>query len=147
MHRPSTEPIGLQLIGTTHLLSGALDDALNAAGGSLAMWRILVSQKDRQPGSHPEGSEGVGDASVTDSDELTRMEIAGLVTRTRDPENPNLRGVEVTGAGNALFRRLLRAVVAFDTRLRTGLTDREIATLSSTLHQLRSNVADDQTSW
>jgi MarR family transcriptional regulator, transcriptional regulator for hemolysin len=144
VHRPPTEPIGLQIIGGAQLLSRALDDALTLAGGSLPMWRVLVSQKDQHPGAHPGQSEAMGVVRGTWSDELDRMEIAGLVIRKPDPEHPRVPGFELTEAGDAMFHPLLRAVVALDARLRTGLTDPEIAAFTSTLNRLRSNFADEE---
>lgn len=140
MQRPPTDPIGLQLIGVAQSLSDALDDALTLEGGSLSTWRVLVSGKDQHPGAHPEGNE-VGGVGGTWSDELSRLESAGLIVRSSDPQNAGVPGVELTEAGEALFHRLLRAVVAFDRRLRAGLTDQEVAAVSSTLARLRGNLA------
>jgi MarR family transcriptional regulator for hemolysin len=104
------------------LLSSALDDALTLAGGSLPIWRVLVSQKDQHPGSHEVRSDAMGLAEATWSEEVERMEMAGLVARKPAPEHLPAPGFELTEAGDSLFGRLLRAVVAFDARLRTGLT-------------------------
>lgn len=148
MHAHLPEPVGLQVIGAAQLLSRALDDALTAAGGSLAMWLVLVSAsgKDRQHRSRPEVSDARGDEEPTGTNLLHRMEIAGLIIRKPDAQIPRRQAVELTEAGKGLFHRLLRAVVAFAKQLRTGLTSHDIDTLTSTLNRLRSNIPDEETS-
>jgi DNA-binding MarR family transcriptional regulator len=79
-------------------------------------------------------------------DDVHRMEVAGLVVRKPDPEHSHEPKVELTEAGRASFHRLLRVVVAFDARLRTGLAAEEMDVLSSMLTRLRSNVASTELS-
>ena len=71
------------------------------------------------------------------------MESAGLVTRRRDPANRRLHLVELTPAGDALFLRLRDAAMAFDQRLRTGLSAAETSQLEALLTRLRDNVGSD----
>jgi MarR family transcriptional regulator for hemolysin len=142
-HAAPTEPIGLQVISAAQSVSSALDIALTAAGGSLGMWLVLVaaSGKDQRHGAHSELSVATGDDAAALSDDMHRIEVAGLVVRRTDPHDPSESGVELTEAGRALFHRLLRVVVAFDARLRTGFTVEEIDVFTSTLERLRGNVA------
>jgi MarR family transcriptional regulator for hemolysin len=67
------------------------------------------------------------------------MESAGLVTRTRDPENRRRHRVELTPEGEQTFFELLGAVRAFDERLRAGLSEKELATLRTLLDRLVDN--------
>src|SRR5438105_3144660 len=140
MAEPSVEPIGLQLARTAKVVSRAFDDALVEAGGSLPMWLILVSLKGQRHGPQRQLAEAVGIESPTLTHHLSRMEAAGLVTRTRKPENRRVQHVELTEAGEAAFWRLLSTVIAFDHRLRTGFTHNEIAALDDVLARLRANV-------
>jgi MarR family transcriptional regulator for hemolysin len=142
---PSTHPIGLQLTRTAKAVSRAFDDALSEAGASLPMWLILVSLKSERHGAQRELAEAVGVEGPTLTHHLNRMETAGLLTRTRDPENRRVHRVELTEAGDALFLRLITTVIAFDQQLRAGFADTEIATLGSVLVRLRANVADPTT--
>ena len=135
------EPIGLRLTRTAKSVSRAFDDALGEAGGSLPMWLILVSLKGERRGAQRELAEAVGVEGPTLTHHLNRMETAGLVTRTRDPENRRVHRVELTEAGEATFQRLVATVMAFDQRLRTGFTDPEIVALDGLLVRLRANVA------
>jgi DNA-binding MarR family transcriptional regulator len=112
------------------------------------MWLILVaaSGKDKRHGAYPELSDAIGVDDWRLTDDVHRMEAAGLVVRQTDPQDPREPRVELTEAGKGFFHRLLRVVVAYDARLRTELTAEEIDSLSSTLQRLRSTVADAETS-
>jgi MarR family transcriptional regulator for hemolysin len=72
------------------------------------------------------------------------MEQAGLVQRTRDPENRRVQRVELTAAGDGMFHRLRSAVIAFDRRLRAGIAAEDLAALGATLEKLRLNVGDSE---
>ncbi len=141
MHRPPTEPLGLQLLDTAQLVSRAFDAVLGEVGGSMAIWLVMVSLKGRRHGAHRELAAAAALADPSSTDQLNHMESAGLITRTVAPENAEGHVVQLTAAGEQLFRRLLRAVVDFDALLRTGFSDQEIGALSRALGQVRSNVA------
>ena len=145
MDEPLTEPVGLQLTRTAKVVSRAFDTALGEAGGTLPMWLILMSVKGRRHGAQRELAEAVGIEGPTLTHHLNRMETAGFVTRTRDPENRRVHRVELTAKGEETFHRLLTAVVAFDGRLRDGLTDRDTARLGRLLTRLRTNVGAAET--
>jgi MarR family transcriptional regulator for hemolysin len=68
------------------------------------------------------------------------MDARGLVTRRRDPANRRVHLVELTAEGEATFRRLRSAAVAFDQRLRRGLSDEDVARLDGLLGRLEGNV-------
>lgn len=140
MDAPSAEPIGLHLARTAKAVSRAFDAALVEAGGTLPMWLVLMSLKDRRHGAQRQLAQAVGVEGPTLTHHLNRMEKAGLVTRTRDPENRRVHQVELTEQGEEAFHRLLAAVIAFDEQLRTGLSAREIAAVDSTLTRLATNV-------
>jgi MarR family transcriptional regulator, transcriptional regulator for hemolysin len=139
MPRPTSEPIGLQTSRTAKVLSRAFDDALATAGGSLPVWLVLVALKGRQFDAQRELAEAVGIEGPTLTHHLNRMEAAGLVTRTRDPENRRLHRVALTPDGHALFDRLRRAAGDFDRRLRRGMTDAEVVVLRGLLERLHDN--------
>jgi DNA-binding MarR family transcriptional regulator len=136
------------VINAAQSVSGALDRALTAAGGSLGMWLILVaaSGKHQRHSGHPELSVATGVDAAALSDDMHRMEVAGLMVRRTDSHDPPEPGVELTEAGRALFHRLLRVVVAYDARLRTGFTVEEIDVFSSLLKRLRSSVTAEEPS-
>jgi MarR family transcriptional regulator, transcriptional regulator for hemolysin len=141
MGRPAREPLGLYLTRVSRIVSRAFDDALAEAGGSLPVWLVLISLKSRQLASQRELADAVGVQGATLSHHLNAMEAAGLVTRRRDPRNRRLHVVELTPDGNALFFRLRDVALAFDQRLRAGLSGQDVDHLEALLARLRENVS------
>jgi MarR family transcriptional regulator, transcriptional regulator for hemolysin len=141
MPRPVHPPLGLHLTRISRTVSRAFDDALAEAGGSLPVWLVLISVKSRQLASQRELAEAVGVQGATLTHHLDTMESAGLVTRRRDPANRRMHLVELTPAGDALFLRLRDAAMAFDRRLRAGLSPAQVSQLEALLTRLRDNVS------
>ncbi len=141
MGRPAREPLGLHLTRVSRTVSRAFDDALANAGGSLPVWLVLISLKRGQPASQRELAEAVGVQGATLSHHLSAMESAGLVARHRDPRNRRLHVVELTPDGDALFARLREVALAFDQRLRAGLSGPDVDQLEVLLDRLRENVS------
>lgn len=139
---PGRRPIGLVLATTAKLVSRAFDDVLAAAGGSVPMWLIMISLKTQQLGNQRELAEAVGIQGATLTHHLNAMEAQGLLTRRRDPANRRIHHVELTDAGEALFRQLAGAAISFDQRLRSGLDTEEVERLDGLLQRLRANVSD-----
>jgi MarR family transcriptional regulator for hemolysin len=121
-------------------VSRAFDDALAEAGGSLPVWLVLLSLKSQPPGNQRDLAEAVGIREATLTHHLNAMDARGLVTRRRDPANRRVHLVELTAEGEATFRRLRSAAVAFDQRLRRGLSDGDVARLDGLLGRLEGNV-------
>ena len=140
MPRPPRPPIGLQLTRTARSVSRAFDGALAEAGGSLPVWLVLLSLKSQPPGNQRDLAEAVGIREATLTHHLNAMDARGLVTRRRDPANRRVHLVELTAEGAATFRRLRSAAVAFDQRLRRGLSDEDVARLDGLLGRLEGNV-------
>ena len=141
MPRPVHEPLGLHLTRVSRTVSRAFGNTLAEAGGSLPVWLVLISLKSRPLASQRELAEAVGIQGATLTHHLDAMESAGLVTRRRDPANRRLHLVELTPAGDALFLRLRGAAVAFDRRLRAGLSDGEVRQLATLLTRPRDHVS------
>lgn len=139
---PRTPPIGLQLAGAARVVSRAFDDALGAAGGSLPVWLVLLNLKmRRQVANQRELAAAVGIREATLTHHLNAMEADGLLTRRRDPSNRRVHLVELTDAGEAAFMRLRDAALAFDRRLRRGISAAELDGLQALLERLAANVA------
>ncbi len=141
MPRPVRQPLGLHLAQVAKVVGRAFDDALADAGGSLPVWLVLISLKSRQAASQRQVAEAAGIQGATLTHHLNAMESAGLVTRRRDPANRRVHVVELTPAGDALFLRLRDAAMAFDQRLRTGLSERDLTEADALLARLRANVS------
>ena len=137
---PFPVPIGLRLSQTARAVERAFDEALGEAGGTLPVWLILLNLKIRRPANQRELAEAVGVREATLTHHLNAMDARGLITRTRDAANRRVQVVALTEAGEAAFVRLRDAAIAFDAELRAGLTDADLATLSSLLGHLAANV-------
>jgi MarR family transcriptional regulator for hemolysin len=139
--RPVRTPIGLELARTAKTVSRAFDEALGSAGGSLPMWLILLSVKTRSMGNQRELAEAIGIKQATLTHHLNAMAESGLLTRERDPANRRVHIVTLTDAGEATFHRLREAAVAFDKRLRNGISESQLRALGALLEHLAVNAA------
>jgi MarR family transcriptional regulator for hemolysin len=124
---------------TAKVLGRAFDDALAAAGGSTPTWLVLLSLTSASHRTQAELAAAVGVRQPTLTHHLDGMERAGLVTRTRDPDNRRVQQVSLTEAGEGLFRRLRVAAAVFDRQLRAGVPDTEVAELRRVLARLADN--------
>jgi MarR family transcriptional regulator, transcriptional regulator for hemolysin len=140
--RPSSgPPVGLLLDRVAREVSRAFDVRLTAAGGSRAVWLVLVALRPGAVASQRELADALGVRAATLTQQLDVMEAAGLVTRNRDPGNRRVHRVELTAAGLQLFDRLRNAARAHDEQLRAGLDADDLARVVATLEQMRRNVA------
>jgi MarR family transcriptional regulator, transcriptional regulator for hemolysin len=142
MPKPPFRPIGLEVRSTARVLSRAFERALAEVDGSLPTWLILVSVKSGSTNTQRELAEAVGIEGATLTHHLDGLERAGLVTRRRDPANRRVQIVELTDAGEKAFERMRKAVIAFDRRLRKGISEKDLDELRGLLDRLRANVAD-----
>jgi len=141
---PFPLPIGLRLTQAARAVERAFDEALGAAGGTLPVWLILLNLKIHKPANQRELAEAVGVREATLTHHLNAMDAHGLVTRTREASNRRVQVVALTEAGEAAFLRLRDAALAFDARLRAGLADSDLETLSTLLGRLAANVGAEE---
>jgi MarR family transcriptional regulator, transcriptional regulator for hemolysin len=139
MNEPFRVPVGLQLSQAARTVRRAFESALEAAGGTLPVWLILLNLKIHKPGNQHDLAEKVGIRQATLTHHLNAMDAGGLVTRTRTAANRRIQLVELTEAGEAAFIALQQAAIAFDTRLRAGLDDSDLQALSGLLAKLAAN--------
>src|ERR1700728_4170931 len=139
MPAPFPLPIGLRLNQTARIVERAFDDALGEVGGTLPVWLIVLNLKIRKPANQRELAEAVGVREATLTHHLNAMEARGLLTRTRDAANRRVHVVALTEAGEAAFVRMRDTAMAFDAKLRAGLAEADLATLSTLLGQLAAN--------
>jgi MarR family transcriptional regulator for hemolysin len=134
------------LARSARVVSRAFDEALSEAGGSLPVWLVLLNLKIRRPANQRELAEAVGVREATLTHHLNAMDTQGLITRRRDRTNRRIHVVELTESGEEAFLRLRSAAVAFDRRLRAGVTADELSGLEGVLDRLARNVGDDEES-
>lgn len=96
--------------------------------------------QDAPIGNQPDLAEAVGVREATLTHHLNAMEADGLLTRSRDRRNRRIHVVALTDAGEAAFQRLREAAVAFDRRLRRGLSAAELARLEELLDRVAANL-------
>lgn len=137
---PFHVPIGLRLNQAARTVERAFDEALAAAGGTLPVWLILLNLKIRKPGTQRDLAEAVGIREATLTHHLNAMDTRGLITRKRDAANRRVQVVELTEEGEAAFGRLREAAMAFDARLREGLSAADLERLENLLGTLSANV-------
>jgi MarR family transcriptional regulator, transcriptional regulator for hemolysin len=140
---PVQPPIGLHLASAARVVRRAFDEVLSEAGGSLPIWLVLLNLKVRRPANQRELAEAVGVREATLTHHLNSMDADGLITRKRDTTNRRIHVVELTDSGEETFLRLRTTAMVFDQRLRTGITEKEVAGLGDVLDRLVQNVADD----
>ena len=137
---PDGPPIGLLLDRVAREVSRAFDARLAAAGGSRAVWLVLVALRPGAVASQRELADALGVRAATLTQQLDAMEAAGLVARSRDPGNRRVHRVALTAAGLQLFDRLRDAARAHDEQLRAGLEEGDVARVAAALEQMRRNV-------
>src|ERR1700760_4397243 len=120
-------PIGLALSRASRIVGRAFDEALTDAGGSLPVWLVLLHLMAGGVATPPPLADTIGLREATLSHHLSAMEAGGLITRRRDERNRRVQVVELTDDGRAQFARLRDAAVAFDARLRAGVSDADVA--------------------
>src|SRR3954454_540044 len=121
MPPPRIPPVGREIAATGKALDRAFSAALAEAGGSVPMWLVLLSLKQQRWRTQQELAAAVGIEGPTLTHHLDGLEGAGLISRTRDPEDRRAVRVELTPEGEARFAALREAATAFDDRLRRGL--------------------------
>lgn len=133
-------PIGAQLARASKRVSRAFGDALASAGGSVPMWLILTSLRGEPWPAQRELARSLGIEGPTLTRHLDALEAAGLVVRRPAANDRRAVQVELSEAGRRKHDDLRGAVIAFDRRLRSGLSDEEIATLGALLGRLEENI-------
>lgn len=142
MQAPDKPPVGLLVARAAKTLSRAFDAALAEAGGSQPVWLILLALKKQPEATQRRLAEELDIREATLTHHLNAMERTGLVVRRRDPDNRRVHQMSLTDEGEAAFRRLREAAVAFDEQLRAGIPERRIDDLVTTLRRLTDNAAE-----
>lgn len=127
-------PIGLQLVRTARAVSQEFERAMAEAGGSAAIWQVLLLVRSQQWGTQSQMAQAMGITGATLTHHLNAMEAQGLVSRRR---SGRVQQVELTPDGAALFDRLRAVARHHDERLRAGLSEDEVAQLAALLERIR----------
>src|ERR1700730_10008878 len=114
-------PIGLRLSQAARSVGRAFDDALDAAGGTLPTWLILLNLKIGRPANQRSLAEAMGVSEATVTHHLYGLDARRLSPRTRDTANRRMHVLDLNEEREAAFGRMQHAALAFDIRLRAGL--------------------------
>lgn len=134
-----SEVVGRALAFTGKVVSGRFVETLARCGGSLPAWSVLLNLALGGPISQRELAERIHLEGATVTYHLDRLEAAGLVTRQRDPADRRVWRAELTDAGRETFRTMKHGALAFETALRAGLDDVELAHFFDVLDRLTKN--------
>ena len=137
--QPEIAPIGLEVTRTGRALHLQFNETLTEAGGSLPQWLILTALKRGSHTMQRDIASTIGIEGATLTHHLNRMETEGLLRRERVAGDRRAHLVMLTPTGEARFASLLKAVVAFDEQLRSGFSDRDLATLRRLLARILAN--------
>jgi MarR family transcriptional regulator for hemolysin len=133
-------PIGRALAMTAKAVGQAFNAALAAEGGSAPVWLALNALTQGRSATQLELARALRIEGPTMARHLDNMERAGYVVRTRSETDRRAVRVELTDAGRAAHERMRAAVIAFDRRLRAGLSRDDVRRLQETLGRLAENV-------
>jgi MarR family transcriptional regulator, transcriptional regulator for hemolysin len=137
---PPHTPLGMLIARVGKQLDRAFDEALTEVGGNRPTWLILLAVKTGAGYSQTAIAQRVGVSGPTLIHHLDRLEAAALITRTRDKTNRRIQDVRLTASGERTFVRLREAAVAFDSRLHTGITDKQTTQLRRLLTTISTNI-------
>jgi MarR family transcriptional regulator for hemolysin len=135
-------PIGLQLARSARVIGAAFDRALTEAGGSAPIWQVLLLVRSGQSSTQAAMAKTMGITSATLTHHLSAMERQGLVRRWREEANRRVQQVELTPEGLALFERLREVALRHDAKLRSRLSEAEVAELADLLDRLAAGLQD-----
>lgn len=137
---PSQTPIGLLLTQTAKVVGRAFEERLAEAGGSTPTWLILLALIRGEHHTQSQLARSIGVQGPTLTHHLNAMEAAGLLSRTRRPENRRQHEVELTEAGRKRFHQLREAAAAFDATLRQTFDAQELEALRGFLARMEASV-------
>ncbi len=134
-------PIGLVLARTAAIVSRCFAAGLGERNGTLPEWLVLMSLATAGPLGQADLAGRIGIRGATLTHHLNGLELQGLVTRSRLPDDRRAHLVALTPAGRARFFELREAAEARDRLLGRGFDASELAELRALLARLAANAA------
>ena len=139
--KPRPDPLGRRLALASKRITTAFNTRLAAEGGSVPAWLILSSLRRAPWRTQRELAGSLGIVGHTLTRHIDNLEQQGWVVRRRSPADRRAVRVEITEKGVEAHERMRQAVVAFDRRLRSGLSPEELDRFRAVLDRLVDNVA------
>jgi MarR family transcriptional regulator for hemolysin len=135
------DPLGRDLVFTAKAVREAFEGALAEAGGSLGTWVVLNAVSDIGFVSQAVLASHVHLEGATMTHHVDRLEALGLVRRRPDPNDRRVRKIELTPAGEQLYRDLLAAAKGLEAKMNAGIGGQEQAALRRAFATIRANLA------
>ena len=135
------DSVGRQLYVTSKAARAFHSGRLAAAGATFGVWTILGTLHAAGPLIQRELASRVHLESPTLTRYLVQMEADGLVRRPRSETDRRATTVELTDAGRARYRGLLKIAVEGHARLMAGFSEQETATFLDMLARIRRNIS------
>ena len=134
------DSVGRQLYVTSKSARAFHSGRLAAAGATFGVWTILATLHAAGPLIQRELATRVHLESPTLTRYLVQMEADGLVRRPRSETDRRATTVELTEAGRARYRGLLKISVEGHAQLLHGFSEQETASLLDMLARIRRNI-------
>jgi MarR family transcriptional regulator for hemolysin len=134
-------PLARELVFTAKAMREAFEAALAAEGATLGTWVVLSALSDVGLVSQAALASHVHLEGATITHHIDRLEAAGLVRRTADPDDRRVRRLELTDAGRALYERLLVGVARLERTVMGGLSAADRETLGRVLGTIQEQLA------
>lgn len=138
--RPAEPPIGRALALASKRITAAFNASLADEDGSVPAWLILTALRGSRWRTQSDLAGSLGIVGPTLTRHIDNLEQHGWVLRARDAADRRAVRVEITDAGVEAHNRMRQRVMAFDRRLRSGLSPEELERLRGLLDRLVSNV-------
>lgn len=113
---------------------------LEAAGGSLSTWIVLLSAQAQSDLSQRELAAHMGVEGPTLVRHLDRLETGGLIERRRDPADRRVTRISVTPEGAALRESLVVVARAMEDELRTLVGTQDYNQTLDVLERVQSHM-------
>ena len=134
-HAPGPS-LGREISIAARAMRALLDSRLVLADTSFATWTVLIGLDFKGPVIQRELAEWLEVEGPTLVRRLDQLEAQGLVRRRSRPGDRRATQVELTDAGQALFRRVRSFVADAEAELFRGLAPGDIETTFRTLRQV-----------
>ena len=148
--RPDVDPLPIGVIGRISRLARDLEprlDRVQAAGGLEPGWYdVLAALRRSGPPYRLRPTDFAGALMLTSSGttkRLDRLERAGLVERSPDPQDRRGTLISLTAAGREAVDAVTDAHLANERRLLEGLTEAEQRRLADLLRKLQLSLPEE----
>ncbi len=137
---PGDRPLALQLWNIAQVMGAAFDEYLASVGGSRYHF-FIFGALEHNPGANQRTlAKAVGVDQATITHHLNAMEDAGLIARTRAPEDRRVQRVALTPSGEALRAAMQAAVDRYNAEVFSQISSHDQQHVTETLDRIHANI-------